>query len=54
MHGDGIVRPAELWSISVTSEGLVVESVSWWGSAPALNHQVELALDIARRLAALR
>jgi len=49
-HGDGVVRPAELWSIRVTGEGLIVESVSWWGSAPALDHQIGLAVDIARRL----
>ncbi|MEP7090690.1 MAG: hypothetical protein ABI776_11350 [Nocardioidaceae bacterium] len=49
-HGDGVVRPAELWSIKVTGEGLVVESVSWWDSAPALDHQIGLAVDIARRL----
>lgn len=51
-HGDGVVRPAELWSIATTGEGLVVESVSWWGSAPALDHQIGLAVDIAHRLAA--
>jgi len=27
-----------------------VESVSWWGSAAALDHQIGLALDIAHRL----
>ncbi len=54
MHGDGVVRPAELWSIGVTSEGLVVESVSWWDSAAALRHQLDLALDVAHRLATLR
>lgn len=53
-HGDGVVRPAELWSISRTREGLVVESASWWGSAPALDHQIGLALDIAARLVAQR
>ncbi|HYN29450.1 MAG TPA: hypothetical protein VES95_06220 [Dermatophilaceae bacterium] len=53
-HGDGVVRPAELWSIRRNSEGLVVESVSWWGSAPALDHQIGLAVDIAHRLAARR
>ena len=53
-HGDGVVRPAELWSVRVTGEGLVVESVSWWGSAPVLDHQIGLALDIAHRLAAQR
>ncbi len=52
LHGDGVVRPAELSSIRFAGEGLVVESVSWWGSAPALDHQIGLALDIARRLAA--
>ncbi len=50
MHGDGVVRPAELWSIKVTGEGLVVTSVSWWGSAPALDHQVGLGIDLAHRL----
>lgn len=54
MHGDGVVRPAELWSITRTGEGLVVGSVSWWGSAPALDHQIGLATDIARRLTAQR
>jgi len=53
-HGDGVVRPAELWTMKVNGEGLVVESVSWWGSSPALDHQIGLALDIAHRLAALR
>jgi hypothetical protein len=51
-HGDGVVRPAELSSIRVTREGLVVESVSWWNSAQALDHQIGLALDIAGRLTA--
>lgn len=51
-HGDGVVRPAELWSITCTREGLVVQSVSWWDSAPALDHQIGLAVDIARRLSA--
>lgn len=49
-HGDGVVRPAELCSIKLTGEGLVVESVSWWGSAPALDHQIGLAVEIAHRL----
>lgn len=53
-HGDGVVRPAELWSIKVTGEGLIVGSVSWWGSAPALDHQIGLALEIAHRLTAQR
>ena len=53
LHGDGVVRPAELWSIGVTSEGLVVESVSWWGSAAALRHQLDLAVDVAHRIARL-
>lgn len=52
-HGDGTMRPAELWSIRVTGEGLVVTSVSWWGSAAALDHQLALAVDIAGRLVAL-
>jgi hypothetical protein len=51
-HGDGVVRPAELWSIKVTGEGLIVTSVSWWGSVPALDHQIALAVDVAGRLAA--
>ena len=50
-HGDGMVRPAELWAIRLSSEGLIVESVSWWGSAAALDHHLGLAIDIARRLA---
>ena len=53
-YDDGVERPAELWSIAVTGEGLVVESVSWWDSAPALDHQIGLAVDIAHRLAAQR
>ncbi|MDQ2757064.1 MAG: hypothetical protein M3Y71_10940 [Actinomycetota bacterium] len=53
-HGDGVVRPAELWSVKRTGEGLVVESVSWWGSAQALDHQIGLAVDIAHRLSAQR
>lgn len=52
-HGDGRVRPAELWSMQVTREGLVVTSVSWWGSAPALEHQIALAVDVAGRLGGL-
>jgi hypothetical protein len=36
----------------LTGEGLVVESVSWWDSAPALDHQIGLTVDIARRLTA--
>jgi hypothetical protein len=51
-HGDGVVRPAELWSVRVTGEGLVVTSVSWWNSAPALEHQIALAVDISDRLTA--
>ncbi|MEO5608618.1 MAG: hypothetical protein ABIQ92_03095 [Ornithinibacter sp.] len=54
MHGDGVVRAAELSAVKLTGEGLVVESVSWWGSAPALDHQIGLAVDIALRLAAQR
>ncbi len=54
LHGDGGVRPAELWAIRITREGLVVDSASWWNSAPALEHQIDLALDIARRLTAQR
>jgi hypothetical protein len=52
LHGDGVMRPAELWSIQVTGEGLVITSVSWWSSAPALDHQIALAVDIAGRLTA--
>lgn len=52
-HGDGTMRPAELWSIRTTGAGLVVTSVSWWGSAAALDHQIALAVDIAGRLVAL-
>jgi hypothetical protein len=44
-------RPAELWSLGVTGEGLVLTSVSWWGSAPALDHQLALGIDIAARMA---
>lgn len=51
---DGVVRPAELWSIACTGEGLIVQSVSWWNSAPALDHQIGLAIDIARRMTAQR
>ena len=54
LHGDGVVRPAELSSIRRNSEGLIVESVSWWGSAAALDHQLRLAVDISQRLTALR
>ena len=49
-HGDGVTRPAELSSITRTGEGLIVESVSWWDSAEALDHQIGLALDLAQRL----
>ena len=52
-HGDDrVVRPAELWKIKRTHEGLVVESVGWWDGAPALDHQIGLAGDIGRRLTA--
>jgi hypothetical protein len=54
MHGDGVTRPVELSSIRRTGEGLIVSSTSWWGSAPALDHQIALALDLAARLAAHR
>jgi hypothetical protein len=54
IHGDGVVRPAELSSISRRSEGLVVGSGSWWGSAAVLDHQIGLAIDIAHRLMAQR
>ncbi len=50
LHGDGVVRPVELSSIRRTGEGLVVSSASWWGSVPALDHHLDLALDLARRL----
>ena len=50
-HGDGVVRPAELSSITITREGLVVLSTSWWDSAAVLDHQLGLALDVARLLA---
>ncbi|MEO5651973.1 MAG: hypothetical protein ABIN79_05705 [Marmoricola sp.] len=53
-HGDGGIRPAELLSVKCTREGLIVDSVSWWGSAPALDHQIGLALEIAHRLATRR
>ncbi len=52
-HGDG-VRPAELWAVRTTREGLVVESASWWDSPQALDHQIGLSIDIARRLSAWR
>ncbi len=51
-HGDGVVRPAQLQSVACTGEGLVVESVSWWDSAPAHDHQIQLGIDIADRLTA--
>jgi hypothetical protein len=54
LHGDGVVRPAELGSIQRTREGLTVGSGSWWGSTAALDHQIGLALDIAHRLTARR
>ncbi len=54
LHGDGVVRPAELSSIGRGSEGLIVESGAWWGSAAALDHHLGLAVDIAQRLAARR
>lgn len=49
-YADGVARPAELWSIQFTGDGLVVLSVSWWNSAPALDHQIGLGLEIAHRL----
>ena len=54
MHGDGVVRPAELTAIRRTGEALVVASSSWWDSAPALDHQIGLAIDVARRLMSLQ
>ena len=53
-HGHGEVQPAELWSVRVNGEGLVVNSVSWWDSAAALEHHIGLAIDLADRLAATR
>lgn len=50
-HGEGDVWTAEPVSVRVTGEGLVVASTSVWGSAPALNHQIALGVDIADRLA---
>ena len=44
------MTPPQLSSIRRTGEGLVVESVSWWNNAPALDHQIGLGIDIARRL----
>ena len=52
--GNGAVRPAELWSIKVTGEGLIVESLAWWDSAAALDHQIGLAIDLADRIARQR
>ncbi len=60
LHQDQVGRGVEqrttgqAWSIRVTAEGLIVESGSWWSSAPALEHQIVLALDIAGRLTTLR
>ena len=53
-HGDFAVRPAQLQSIRITGEGLIVESASWWDSTEALDHQIALAIDIARRLTELQ
>ena len=44
------MAPPQLSSIRRTGEGLIVESVSWWNNAPALDHQIGLGIDIARRL----
>jgi hypothetical protein len=44
------MAPPQLLSIRRTGEGLIVESVSWWNNAPALDHQIGLGIDIARRL----
>ncbi len=52
MYSDGVVRPADLSAIRVTFEGLVVSSAGWWDSAPALDHQLALAIDVATRLTA--
>ena len=49
--GNGVMRPAELWSIQVTHEGLVVQSASWWDSAAALDHHIGLAIELADRIA---
>jgi hypothetical protein len=53
-HGDGVLRPAQLGSIGITFEGLIVSSYGWWGSAAVLDHHIGLAVDIADRLRALR
>jgi hypothetical protein len=51
---NGVIQPAELWSITITGEGLIVSSVSWWNNAAALDHQIALSIDIANRLIALQ
>jgi hypothetical protein len=51
---NGVVQPAELWSITITGEGLIVSSLSWWNNAAALDHQITLSIDIAQRLIAVR
>jgi hypothetical protein len=52
----GFWADTQFWllSIKVNREGLIVESVSWWGSAAALDHQIALALDLADRLTSIR
>jgi hypothetical protein len=52
-YQDNVVRPAQLSAARVTYEGLVL-SASGWDSAPALDHQIGLAIDIAHRLNAQR
>ncbi len=53
-HGDSTWRPARLEPIKITSEGLVVLPIGWWGSAAVLDHQLALAMDVAERLAGRR
>ena len=53
-HGDVDGPPPQLWSIRVTRAGLLVDSTCCWGNAPAFDHQIGLAIDLADRLRARR
>lgn len=50
--GDGDVRPVTGCSVVLTQHGLRVETERWWSSAPALDRQIDLGLEVARRLVA--
>ncbi len=46
------VRPVTGCSVVLTQHGLRVETEGWWSSAPALDRQIDLGVEVARRLVA--